>query len=100
MTIALLMRALLSGNRALFEQALAELSGLAPPRIAGFVREPRSAGFAALYGKTGLPAHFLPVFRAALVALNEAKSRRARPTFARFDRAGHCRLRKDRTRRT
>ena len=73
LTIALLMRALLSGNRALFENALAELSGLAPTRIAGFVREPRSAGFAALYGKTGLPAHFLPAFRAALAALNEVE---------------------------
>jgi uncharacterized protein (DUF2336 family) len=71
LTIALLLRALLSGNRALFEQALAELSGLAAARIAGFVGEPRSAGFAALYGKTGLPAHFLPVFRAALSALDE-----------------------------
>jgi len=50
---------------------LAELSVWRPPRIAGFVGEPRSAGFAALYGKTGLPAHFLPVFRAALSALDE-----------------------------
>ncbi|WP_158814111.1 DUF2336 domain-containing protein [Methylocapsa sp. S129] len=73
LTIALLMRALLSGDRALFESALAELSGLAPARIAGFVREPLSAGFAALYGKTGLPPHFLPAFRAALAALDEAK---------------------------
>ncbi len=73
LTIALLMRALLSGNRTLFEQALAELSGLAPARIAGFVRDPRSAGFAALYAKTCLPAHFMPAFRAALVALNEAR---------------------------
>jgi uncharacterized protein (DUF2336 family) len=73
LTIALLMRSLLSGSRLLFEIAVGELSGLAPARVAGFVREPRSAGFAALYGKTGLPAHFLPVFRAALTALNEAQ---------------------------
>jgi uncharacterized protein (DUF2336 family) len=77
LTIALLMRALLSGNRTLFEQAMAELSGLAPARIAGFTRQPRSAGFAALYGKTGLPAHFLPVFRVALLALDEAKGARS-----------------------
>jgi uncharacterized protein (DUF2336 family) len=76
LTIALLMRALLSGNRTLFGQALAELSGLAPARAAALAREPRSAGFAALYGKTGLPAHFLPVFRAALVALGEAETPR------------------------
>jgi hypothetical protein len=68
----LLMRALLSGDRTLFEQALAELSGLALARVAALAREPRSAGFAALYGRTDLPAHFLPVFRAALVALHEA----------------------------
>jgi uncharacterized protein (DUF2336 family) len=73
LTIALLIRALLSGNRALFEEALAELSGLAPARVVGFAREPRSAGFAALYGKTGLPAHLLPAFRAALIALNETR---------------------------
>ncbi len=73
LTIALLLRALLSGNRAMFEHALAELSRLPPARIAGFVGEPRSAGFCALYGKTGLPAHFLPVFRAALVAIDEAR---------------------------
>jgi uncharacterized protein (DUF2336 family) len=72
LTIALLMRALLSGNRSLFEQALAELSGLSRGRVAGFAREPRSAGFAALYGRTGLPPHFLVAFRAALVALDEA----------------------------
>jgi uncharacterized protein (DUF2336 family) len=73
LTIALLMRALLSGNCALFENALAELSGLTLARIAGFVREPRSAGFAAVYAKTGLPARFLPVFRAALDAFNVAQ---------------------------
>jgi uncharacterized protein (DUF2336 family) len=71
LTIALLMRALLSGNRGFFEQALAELSGLRRVRVAGFAREPRSAGFAALYGRTGLPLQFLPAFRAALVALEE-----------------------------
>jgi uncharacterized protein (DUF2336 family) len=73
LTIALLMRSLLSGNRALFESALVELSGLAAARVAGFMREPRSAGFAALYGKTGLPAHFQAVFRIALIALDEAQ---------------------------
>jgi uncharacterized protein (DUF2336 family) len=73
LTIALLMRSLLSGNRALFESALVEFSGLAPARVAGFMREPRSAGFAALYGKAGLPAHFLAVFRNALIALNEVQ---------------------------
>jgi uncharacterized protein (DUF2336 family) len=73
LTIALLLRALLSGNRALVEGGFAELSGLSRPRTAGLVREPRSAGFAALYAKTSLPAQFLPVFRAALAALAEGR---------------------------
>ena len=72
LTVALLLRGLLSGERALFEHALGELSGLPSARIAGFVGEPNSAGFAALYGKAGMPAHFLPVFRAALAALDDA----------------------------
>jgi len=71
LTIALLLRGLLSGDRALFESVLGELSGLPPPRVAGFVGEPKSPAFAALYGKAGLPAHLLPVFRAALVAIDE-----------------------------
>jgi uncharacterized protein (DUF2336 family) len=75
LTIALLLRGLLSGDRALFEHALGELSGLASARVAGFVGEPKSAGFAALYGKAGLPKHLLPVFRAALVAIDEARAR-------------------------
>ena len=72
LTIALLLRGLLSGERGLFEHALGELSELPPGRVAGFVGEPQSAGFSALYAKAGLPAHFLPVFRAALVAIEEA----------------------------
>jgi uncharacterized protein (DUF2336 family) len=73
MTIALLLRALLSGNRALVEHGFAELSGLSSSRVAGFLDRPRSAGFAALYRKTALPAYLLPVFRAALDALAEAR---------------------------
>jgi uncharacterized protein (DUF2336 family) len=75
LTVALLLRGLLCGNRALFEFTLAELSGLSFARIGGLVREPRSAGFAALYRKTGLPDHFLGVFRAALLALDETQVR-------------------------
>jgi uncharacterized protein (DUF2336 family) len=73
LTIALLLRAALSGSRTLVESGFAELAGLSPARAAGLLCEPRSAGFAALYGKTGLPAQFLAVFRAALTALDEAR---------------------------
>jgi len=73
LTVALLLRAALSGSRALVETGFAELAGLSPARAAGLTREPRSAGFAALFRKTGLPVPFLTVFRAVLIALDEAR---------------------------
>jgi uncharacterized protein (DUF2336 family) len=69
LTLALLLRSLLCGRRALFAAALAELAGLSAGRAAGLVRDPRGAGFAAAALKAGLPRHGLPVFRAALSAL-------------------------------
>ncbi len=71
LTASLVLRALLSGRRDLFEAALAELSGLSEERVAGQLSAFRGAGFAALYAKAGLPAKFLPAFRAALEALSE-----------------------------
>ncbi len=72
LTASLLLRALLSCNRDLFEAALAELSGLREDRVTGLTRDCRGAGFAALYARAGLPEKFLPAFRAALVAVNAA----------------------------
>ena len=69
LTVAVLMRALLGGDRDFFALALSELSGTAPRRAAALVRAPRSQGFAALYASARLPAPFLPAFRAALHAL-------------------------------
>ncbi len=77
LTIALLTRGLLCGDRALFTQALVELSGLPQPRVAGFVRDPRGNGFASLYARTGLPAGYLPAFRAALLAIDECSVTRS-----------------------
>lgn len=71
LTASLVLRALLSGNRDLFEMALVELSGLREDKVAGLLRDFRGAGFAALYAKAGLPAKFLPAFRAALEAQRE-----------------------------
>ncbi len=71
LTPSLVLRALLSGRRDLFEAALVELSGLREDRVAGQLREFRGAGFAALYAKAGLPPKFLPAFRAALEAQRE-----------------------------
>jgi uncharacterized protein (DUF2336 family) len=69
LTPALLMRALISGARSFFESAAAELSGLALAQAAAFSRDPRGAGFAALYRRTSLPEALLPPFRAALLVL-------------------------------
>ena len=69
LTPALLMRSLLSGDRALFTQALAELSGLPLPRVTAFILEPQGEGFAALTRRAGLKNGVGFAFRAALAAL-------------------------------
>lgn len=71
LTAGLTLRALLSGNLALFEETLAELSGLPLSRVAGLVYDRRATGFRALYEKAGLPASAYPAFREAILALNE-----------------------------
>ncbi|HEV3396236.1 MAG TPA: DUF2336 domain-containing protein [Xanthobacteraceae bacterium] len=71
LTPGLILRALLSGNVALFEQALVELSGLPPARVAGLVHDRHSAGLRALYERTGLPRPALPAVQAALDAMHE-----------------------------
>lgn len=71
LTTGLILRALLSGHVRLFEEALAELSGLDLRRASGLVHDRRGAGFRALYEKAGLPAAAYPAFRAALDAWHE-----------------------------
>jgi uncharacterized protein (DUF2336 family) len=68
LTAALLMRALMSGERSLFARALADLSAVDGRRVAAFLADPFGRGFAAIYAKAGLPAALLPGFRAALAA--------------------------------
>jgi len=67
----LILRALLSGNVRLFEEALAELSGMPVARVAALVHDRRAAAFQALYTKAGLPASAYSAFRAALDAMHE-----------------------------
>jgi uncharacterized protein (DUF2336 family) len=71
LTAGLILRSLLSGHTTLFEAALCELSGMPAKRVAGLVRDFRSAGFSALYNRARLPAGLLPAFRAALEAQRE-----------------------------
>jgi uncharacterized protein (DUF2336 family) len=71
LTAGLILRALLSGNVDLFEQALVELSGLPAARVAGLVHDRHGAGLRALYERTGLPPSTLPAVKAALDAMHE-----------------------------
>jgi uncharacterized protein (DUF2336 family) len=74
LTTGLVLRALLSGHVRLFEEALAELSGLDTRRASGLLHDRRGAGFRALYDKAGLPVSAYPAFQAALDALHEDRT--------------------------
>jgi uncharacterized protein (DUF2336 family) len=69
LTPALLLRSLLGGERTLFAQAQAELSGLPTPRVAAFMLEPLGEGFAALARRAALKGGVLLAFRSALAAI-------------------------------
>lgn len=71
LTAILILRALLSGNVLLVEAAFAELSGMPVERVASYIHDRTISGFAALYGKAGLPAAAYPAFREAIAALRE-----------------------------
>ena len=73
LNVGLVLRALLSGNTVLFEEALAELSDVPLARIHGIVHDRGAASFRALYDKAGLPASTYPAFREAIAALREAR---------------------------
>ena len=72
LTAGMILRALLSGNAKLFEEALAELSGLPLDRVSGLVHDRRGAAFRALYERAGLPLAAFPAFRAAIEAMHES----------------------------
>jgi uncharacterized protein (DUF2336 family) len=72
LTAGLILRALLSGNIVLFEEALAELSGLPLRRVRGLVHDGNGAGLRAIFDRAGLPASTYPAFRAAIEAMREA----------------------------
>lgn len=71
LTAGLILRALLSGNLALFEAALADLSGLSAQRVARLIHDRGGAGLRALYEKAELPASAYPAFREAVMTLQE-----------------------------
>jgi len=71
LTAGMILRGLLSGNVVLFEEALAELSGLPFDRVTSYIHDRNISGFAALYRKAGLPDVAYPAFREAIAAMRE-----------------------------
>jgi len=73
LTAGLVLRALLSGHVAFFEDVLAELSGLPLARVRALVHDRGSSGFRAIYDKAGMPGSAYPAFREAVVAVRDAE---------------------------
>ena len=71
LTAGMILRALLSGNVVLVEEALAELSGLPIDRVISHVHDKTISGFHALYRKAGLPDAAYPAFREGIAAMRQ-----------------------------
>jgi len=71
LTAGMILRALLSGNVVLFEEALADLSGVPIDRVTSYIHDRNISGLNALYRKAGLPDQAYPAFREAIAALRE-----------------------------
>ena len=71
LTAGMILRALLSGNVVLFEEALAELSGVPLDRVTSYIHDKNISGFRALYRKAGLPDAAYPAFREAITAMRD-----------------------------
>jgi uncharacterized protein (DUF2336 family) len=71
LTAGMILRALLSGNVVLFEEALSELSGVPLDRVTSYIHDKNISGFRALYSKAGLPDVAYPAFREAISAMRD-----------------------------
>lgn len=71
LSAGLILRALLCGNFELFSEALTQLSGLPPARVAALLDDRSGRGVAALLQRAGLPVSTRPAFRAAMEASYE-----------------------------
>ncbi len=71
LTAGMILRALLCGNVVLFEEALAELSGVPLDRVTSYIHDKNISGFHALYRKAGLPDVAYPAFREAIAAMRD-----------------------------
>jgi len=71
LTGGLVLRALLAGNVHFLVEALAELAGISPRRVAAILDDPARHAFRALYERAGLPTAAFGAFRAALEVIRE-----------------------------
>jgi len=71
LTAGMILRAILSGNAVLFEEALADLSDVPIDRVAALLHDGSNSGLGALYCKAGLPEQAYPAFREAIAAIRE-----------------------------
>jgi uncharacterized protein (DUF2336 family) len=69
LTAGMILRGLLSGNVVLFEESLAELSGLPIDRVTSYIHDKNISGFQALYRRAGLPDAAYPAFREAIASM-------------------------------
>lgn len=69
LTAGLILRALLSGNTALFEGALAELTGIPLRRVSALIYGSSISGARALFHRAGLPPSAYPAFKEAIEAM-------------------------------
>ncbi len=72
LTPKLLVRAVVSGQIVLFEEALTALSGLPASRISGLIQSGRPAGLKALLERAQLPQSTYPAFAAAIEVIRKA----------------------------
>jgi uncharacterized protein (DUF2336 family) len=80
LTAGLVLRALLSGNIALFEEALAELSGMPPKRVSALLHDRFGSGLQPLLEKAELPPSMHPAFKEAVKAMREGFAEHADET--------------------
>jgi uncharacterized protein (DUF2336 family) len=71
LTAGLVLRALLSGNIALFEEALAALSGMPLTRVSALVHDCIGSGLRPLFEKAQLPVSMYAAFNAAIKAIRD-----------------------------
>ncbi len=71
LTAGMILRALLSGNVVLFEEAIAELTGMPIDRVSAYIHDKNISGFRAIYTRAGLPNAAYPAFREAIAALRD-----------------------------